>query len=549
MKLLTLLFSNGVTSYSKLIASALFSAIGATLILAVVNIAAQELNAGRHKGVDLFLAALFAGCCMLYLLSDVYLVGRVARAIEAALHDVRCRFIDKIARADVLQLEQFGGTRLYESVVQDTESISRNAPYLAMSFRSFILVAIVMIYMAVISTTAAIVVIVIVAVAGRVYMRMSQQVHGRYMAMFGAESRVFERVTDLLDGFKEVRLNSRRSADLGRAFADVSEGATDIGVDAQIAVFNQTIFGQTVFFLMLGVIVFVVPAYSHEFSADVVKVTTAAIFMVGPLSAAIQSVTVLAAAEAAANRMLVVEEQVGALAEPRPASAGQVFQTDFESISLDGLSFSYPTVEGERPFSIGPIDLKVRRGEIVFITGGNGAGKTTLFRILSGIIVPDRGTISIDGTVVTAGRRQAYRELISAVFSDFHLFRRLYGHGSFDEGRAQELMSLVEMGGVTDLTAEGFGTTTLSSGQRKRLALVAALLEARPLLLLDEWAADQDPYFRRRFYEVVLPRLKEMGWTIVAVTHDERYFGCADRCLHFAEGTLTHRSSGSGAAA
>ena len=81
-----------------------------------------------------------------------------------------------------------------------------------------------------------------------------------------------------------------------------------------------------------------------------------------------------------------------------------------------------------------------------------------------------------------------------------------------------------------------FSTLDLSTGQRKRLAMVAALLDDKPIYIFDEWAADQDPGFRRYFYEGLLGELKARGKTVLAVTHDDRYFGVADRVVKRGEG-------------
>lgn len=77
-----------------------------------------------------------------------------------------------------------------------------------------------------------------------------------------------------------------------------------------------------------------------------------------------------------------------------------------------------------------------------------------------------------------------------------------------------------------------------SQGQRKRLALLMAVSEKRGCLLLDEWAADQDPRFRKFFYRELLPLLKQQGVTVVAITHDDRYFDMADRLFKMDSGRL-----------
>src|SRR5690606_27967207 len=87
-----------------------------------------------------------------------------------------------------------------------------------------------------------------------------------------------------------------------------------------------------------------------------------------------------------------------------------------------------------------------------------------------------------------------------------------------------------------------FSTLRLSQGQRKRLALLVAYLEDRPFYVFDEWAADQDPVFKKIFYTEILPSLKAKGKTVIAITHDDGYFHVADRCFKFEDGKLKELS-------
>jgi putative ATP-binding cassette transporter len=132
------------------------------------------------------------------------------------------------------------------------------------------------------------------------------------------------------------------------------------------------------------------------------------------------------------------------------------------------------------------------------------------------------------------------------VFSDYHLFKRLYGVKPEAMNEASDLLHLFEIDDKTALVGDAFSNINLSAGQRKRLALIVALLERRPICVLDEWAADQDPLFRRKFYEELLPLFKARGMTIIAVTHDDRYFHVADRRLHVEEGTIVSEQTGTG---
>jgi putative pyoverdin transport system ATP-binding/permease protein len=205
-------------------------------------------------------------------------------------------------------------------------------------------------------------------------------------------------------------------------------------------------------------------------------------------------------------------------------------------LELRRVVFSY--VADDSRFDVGPIDLRIAAGETVFITGGNGSGKSTLIKLLTGLYAPLAGELWVNDVPVTQGSAQAYRDRFCAVFSDFHLFRKFYGIAAPDGDVARDWLETMEMSDKTVVRDDGFSTIDLSAGQRKRLALIGAMFEDKPIVVLDEWAADQDPHFRRKFYEEVLPRMKAAGKTVIAVTHDDRYFHHADRRLHMDEGQL-----------
>jgi len=187
---------------------------------------------------------------------------------------------------------------------------------------------------------------------------------------------------------------------------------------------------------------------------------------------------------------------------------------------------------------VGPLSTRIRRGETIFIVGGNGCGKTTALKLLTGLYYPGSGTIRVDRELLTRGNVQNYRELFSTVFAQFHLFDRLYGLEKADPEQVKALLVEMELAGKTRFEGGRFTDLSLSTGQRKRLALVVALLEDKEILVFDEWAADQDPHFRKYFYEVVLKRLKEQGKTVLAVTHDERFWKLADRIVKMEYGSI-----------
>jgi putative ATP-binding cassette transporter len=275
-------------------------------------------------------------------------------------------------------------------------------------------------------------------------------------------------------------------------------------------------------YLLLAAVVFVVPVFTDTKGSNILQVTLALMFVVGVCMGIVQTIPILQAANIAADNIERLELRLRAIATA-PHTAAIVPRQRFEKIEMRNVVFSYVDTRSEAVFRVGPIDFTLRSGDLVFITGGNGSGKSTFLKLLAGLYEPDSGEITLDGARIDGSNRDLYRSLIAAIFVDYHLFQRLYGIVGPDPAEVDRLLTQFRLRDKTHLVDSAFSTLDLSGGQRKRLALIVSLLEKRPLLLLDEWTADQDPDFRRKFYDELLPELQQAGATVVVITHDERY--------------------------
>jgi putative ATP-binding cassette transporter len=216
----------------------------------------------------------------------------------------------------------------------------------------------------------------------------------------------------------------------------------------------------------------------------------------------------------------------------------------FGSISFDGIGFSYRDPARESSFTTGPWSLQLHRGELLFLLGGNGSGKSTALKLMSGLYPLDSGCIRVDGIALAPEVLQEYRELFSCIFPDFHLFDRLHGLDHVDPEQVRRLIARMELSDKVGFEAGRFSTQELSTGQRKRLAMIVALLEDREIYFFDEWAADQDAHFRTAFYTEILPELKQRGKTVVVVTHDDRFWHLSDRTVTLDLGQMVGSESG-----
>jgi len=549
MNLLRLLSRAGPEPVRRLLFWALLSSGASAGALAVVNTAARNIADRASDAVELWLCLGFVALLAVYAVSESRMVARMSADIETAIDTARARMLDRLTRADLQRLEAWNRSELYESVTRNCGVVSMNSQYLALTVRSAILTLAVLAYIASVSFIAFVFVGSLLAVGSIAHLRLGRELEKRRKESSATEAAMFEHISDLFDGFKEQRLNRARGRELGAGFAAASQATVDARSEIHLHGWQQFVFGETAFNTMLGMIAFVVPALSRAFADQVARVVSAVLFMATPVFGLMQTVMIMAEAEAAAGAIIDLEDRLETLIEPgsepgRDADPVDV-SPDFQEILFEGVEYSFPAAPGERPFTVGPIDLVLRRGETVFITGGNGSGKSTLVKLLTGLYRPARGKISVDGRMVKAGREVELRERMATVFSDFHLFPRLYGVDPETAGgpEADALLRRMEMEDIVEIVdGRRFSRRELSAGQRKRLGMIVALLEKKPILVLDEWAADQDPHFRRAFYRSFLPEIKARGVTVIAVTHDDHYFDAADRRLRMDDGKLTEEA-------
>lgn len=512
-------------SFYQLLVMAGLAGLSNAAVLATVNAAAQASKNGKPGAT---LGVLFVASLVLFVVTGRYLLLGAVGQIEALIHRLRLRLIGYVRQSEMLELEEIGRPHIYAAIVEQTDALRQATSSLAFATQGAILIVFVALYIAWMSFTAFALSTAVIGIASAVYFVRSRDLAGRLKATAESNDRLFQRVTDLLDGFKEVRLNSARSADLYEDFVEVSRTAANLRIRTQAETFKRLLLSQTFMYVLLGAVVFVVPALSTVSEGSLSKTTMAVLFVIGACFGLVQAVPVMQTASVAADGFEKLEARLQAFAAEDAVVAEGVNST-FETIELRDVHFHYQDKQLDKPFQIGPVDFSLRKGDLVYITGGNGSGKSTFLQVLAGLYVPDAGEIAFDGVRVGDDNRNAYRALFAAVFADYHLFDSLYGVPEPAAGEVERQLARFRLTGKTAVTDGEFDTLNLSTGQRKRIALMVSLLEQRPILLLDEWAAEQDPESRRRFYDELLPELHRAGVTIVLVTHDDRYIGRLDQ--------------------
>lgn len=526
-------------SLRKLAVMASAGGVSSAAILASINTGAQAADKGELPGLATI--TLFIVSIAIFAQTQIFVTTTISGEIEAIIHRVRLRLMDQVRRSELLAIESIGRSRIIATITRDTAVLTQASNTLCYSIQAPVLLFFVAIYVAYLSLPAFMISAVIVTAAGGIFHFRSRRLALKRAEAAEEERRLLDSLTDFLDGFKEVRLNSARSADLFDDALKVSEAAANIKIGAQAATFRQIVSSQIYMYLLLASVVFVAPRFADTLGgAPITKVTTALLFVIGAFFSLVQSIPILMNANAAADRMGELQDSLNAAVTTETIDANLVAKR-FNKIEMRKIMFHYADKFSEKAFQIGPIDFTLRSGELVFITGGNGSGKSTFMRVLAGLYPQTSGEVILDGIQVTRDTRDYYRALITTVFTDYHVFRRLYGIPNPDMAEIGRLLTEFRLADKTGVSRGVFRTLDLSDGQRKRLALIVGLLEKRPVLLLDEWTADQDPEFRRKFYYQLVPGLVRAGATVVAVTHDDRYLDelhIAARRIRFDEGRI-----------
>jgi putative ATP-binding cassette transporter len=501
-------------------------------VLVTINQAAASSGTSEGMAGALIILGLVI---LIYSVSQRALMANASQLAETTVDNLRTRFVEALQTADLVDVERLNKSELYNCVSSEMQVISDGALNLIVIGQSAVLVVMTMVYLAWLSLPALLIASMFIVIAASFHIARTRQISELFARAFDRSTALLEGFTDFVDGVKEVKLNSARSGELASYIRGLSSEVARRRLETRALFTTNFIASQVSFFLLTGIIVFAVPMLTAADRPTVIKITASILFVIGPISGVVGGLPVLQRVDAAAEAILSIQARLSEMSREQPA-LGLLPPPSFMRLALHAATFSYDGAPYERGFQIGPIDLRVNRGAVVFITGGNGSGKSTLLKLIAGLYRPDSGEIELNGEPVSPGELTAYRNLFSAIFSDNYLFRQLYGLPRIDADKAEEYLSLLEIQDKVQIVDRAFTTIALSSGQRKRLAMVALLLEDRPVCLFDEWAADQDPAFRRKFYREIIPLLRERGKTIIAVTHDERYFDAADFRVNLEEG-------------
>lgn len=511
------------------------SGICSAAVLALIN---RVLQQHHDEGVLLALGfvAVVAGKLFTQVVSQLML----ARFSQDNTMELSLKLCEKILKAPFHRIESQGPSNILVTLSDDVSMLAwaiQCLPTLAMNAA---IVAGCGIYLAWLSLPTFLLVVAATLLGAWGYHWLHTRAFATIYSSREARALLFRQFRALTEGIKELVMHHRRRREfLERELYE----AADLYRRNSIAASKQYAFAeawsQLAFYAMIGVILFLFPRLFSLPSESLIGYVVVLLYMMNPIWGIIGVLPTLEKGQVAFDNIQRLGVSLDEWVQPDSVevSAKPLLHP---IVQLKGVAFTYTRdVKREHSFQLGPIDVEIAPGELVFVIGGNGSGKSTFVKVLAGLYSPQQGEIRLGDTVVSDTNRAWYRDHYSVVFSDSYLFEKLLGlDDALVESQAKSYLSRLRMDHKVDIKGRTFSTTDLSQGQRKRLALVTAYLEDRAIYVFDEWAADQDPEYKEIFYRELLPDLRARGKSVVVITHDDRYFHLGDRVLKLEDGKV-----------
>lgn len=536
-----------------LIVFLVISGISNALLVGLINSAAE--NASNSESNDEILL-LFACGVLVYILTKRYVLHKTFVIVESVMHRLRNRIVEKIRFAELDIVEGLGTAVVYTRLTQDVTNVSNFSIVVVSSLQSAIMMFFTVIYIGMLSFWSFILVLATFGLGAIYYLRHSKLFESMWLKVTSKETMFVEKMGHLLNGFKEIKINRSKNESVFNNYKVVTKSLKKLRIKTSLSYIILMIFTSALFYILIGGILFVLPHFDQTHSEDVVKVTTAILFVMGSFEGLIASVRGLDNANSAVRNIIGLEEKLknelgknGINIKNLDNKSSFALLPYFDNLLIpENLSYSYPvTKERTKTFTVKPVEnIIFKKGELVFITGGNGSGKSTFLKLLTGLYLPQTGNILVDvdieenqETPIESENYQQYRNLFSAIFTDFHLFDKLYGVDNVNPETVNKLLQRMEL--PEEKIAyenEAYTNLHLSTGQKKRVALTTAIMEDKPIYIFDEVAADLDPEFRDIYYYKLLRELKERNKTVIVVSHDRHYWNVPDRILEMDNGSI-----------
>ncbi|RAM47980.1 MAG: ABC transporter ATP-binding protein [Hapalosiphonaceae cyanobacterium JJU2] len=534
MNLITLLLRSSWRILTLAAFMGLLSGVSTAGLLVTIN---TQVN---HSSQMTALIWNFVSLCFIKFITNIISKYLLINLAEKAILELRLILSERILAAPLYYLESLGKHRILATLTDDVLAISNTVYVIPTLCIDITIVVTCLFYLFWLSPTIFLLVVISLLLGIFSYQQVAHKATSFFILARQQEDKLFNHFQSIAEGTKELKLHyQRRQTFLKKELRETAQLYRRNNVVGMTIFAAAASWGNILFFVVVGLVIFVLPTLqtipTHILSGYALTI----LYLLSPLDYIMSAIPTFSKATVALNKVNSLKISLSNHCYASNLMNWDEADNFCHRLEFVGITHTYYQDSEDTAFTLGPIDLTVSSGEIIFIVGGNGSGKSTLIKLITGLYIPESGKIYLNGKLVTTENQEWFRQHFSVVFSDFYLFDNLFilGKTIADEQIYDYLVKL-QLDKKVQVKNGRLSTTSLSQGQRKRLALLTAYLEDRPIYVFDEWASDQDPIFKRLFYTQLLPELKNKGKTVVVVTHDDQYFYLSDRIVKLDYGKV-----------
>lgn len=462
------------------------------------------------------------------------------RITNDVLYEYEVSILRKVASISFEQFTKLGPERVYTSI-SDVRVFSQLPEIFVNCLNAVVIVACCIVYMFVTSPVGGLIISSLLLVLYFNYRRASNIIEVNLEKVRDMQEAYHKYVKDLLGGFKEIKMGSTKRNNIFDKFIVTNrDRSKHLNFETSRRYLNNELLGNYSWYVVIGAVLFLIPVLAPMSFAQKSGVVVSILYLMGPVATLISSSPYFSFLNVALGRIKKLDEEVD-----QGDPVGEIDRSthddyNFEELELRGLTFKHVDANHGNAFALKPVNLTIKAGEVIFVVGANGSGKSTLVNLLTGLYKPTSGKILLNGSEVSYAQYARYGNQMSAIFTDGYVFSENYEDYVLNASpQLPRFINLMMLGEVIRIDYDrNYIETSLSKGQQKRVALINSLLEDKDILILDEWAAEQDPGFRNYFYTEVIAEFRRMKKTVIVVSHDDRYYECADRIVRFDYGTI-----------
>lgn len=516
--------------YLSMVLLGIMSGLGNASMIFIINAAIAESGEIRLRLLVFFVMGM-----LMFIYGQKLLRSRLIRMTNNMVYDIRMEILDNVLNAPYENVEFMERGSIEACLNNDTERVSAFANRMVSIGTWSVTIIAGFVYLALISWAGFLLSLFVVIAASAAFYTIIRSANQLWEQTRSIQNVFFKFIHDLIYGFKELYLSRNKARDFREDMGNISASYRDKRIGAEAKIANVVVIGDLLFATVIGTVVFAFPFLFPSMPAGSLRsFVFVFLYMAGPLTSILNSLPELFQARISWRRIQRFSEELSVFrGSLRQSSEPQ--ETSEVTLRLEEAVYVYGRND-EETFVVGPIDYEFCSGELIFIVGGNGSGKSTLAKLITGLYELKDGNVTLNGDRINACDIGSH---VSTIFSDAYLFERLYGIDfAAKEQEAQHYLQLLGLQDKVSIQDGRFSTTRLSTGQRKRLALLVSYLDDKPICLFDEWAADQDPEYREFFYTVLLSDLRSRGKCVIVITHDDRYFGLADKLIKLEMGKI-----------